>query len=877
MDLSSIAEASDQSEFNDNDDEMQYKKLQIENRKLVEKNSEITSQMNVLKEQFDQALNMTADLDSEFAKFNKTYKELLETKVLNEELKHRLESSSKTINDLKSRINSLETTTDDMGKLKQAHEENINLREELNTAKTNFKSIFKLASKYFQTTVKDIGGLTECLSKGNKYQGKIQELEESTERYKNLYLNEQRRNSMISAQSSYVQFPQMNEFSGNIQPQRSTAELSQYGMDRRSHANRVSIQEQQSMDFDISSSVFEETEFNEKIKEKVRTLKKKYQQKKEDFIKLKKENKKQQNEMREVDDKLRKLSDERDKLLKLTTQQNSLTHSLETKIESAECKNRDLEKEISSLKSQLTKLKGNDVFPEVPLAAFSCPELPEDLTILVDDIAKNESLQTPTKIRHTISVIAQWFNSRSERLEKEAKEKDSSMQMMHKRIDTLVEMIHNLFPDGSTNYETILESQQVREILKANVNKLKTELSNTKESLKQQENSFNELLFLLEAQTITDGKAAIVKLHTDISDLHKEMSNLSSNHQTEIQKINQNFAAKEEEFHSKVELLNNQIAELSRENGEMTAKTQESERETNEIQQKMAELEKKIEQMKEENNNQIKVIEEMKERHIEEIKKTEEQNQTKLQEVNETSDNKLSDSLNEIKDLKEKLTKSDENATALKKYILKMKKKSRSTGTTSELQIQELNLKIKALKKKIRNERQGSEAKLNQLMLKLKDDQISIKNLVDEMDELKRKITEYEVENNQLMLRIKKVETTKYQIIQDKEREWKTQQSQLVTRINSMEVEHKRKIEKIKSQEENSKRLTLDSIIRNLWPYVDKPVDERNLDIAILSIRRKFEEMRNREMRIRGILSVLPDQSIEEVITEKLFAKRKRH
>ena len=78
----------------------------------------------------------------------------------------------------------------------------------------------------------------------------------------------------------------------------------------------------------------------------------------------------------------------------------------------------DLKSEICGLKEKLIKAEApvnEDAL--LPLGYWSCKEFPKELSSLVEDIAQNQTIKAPTKLRNVLSVISKWYSAQTERIE----------------------------------------------------------------------------------------------------------------------------------------------------------------------------------------------------------------------------------------------------------------------------------------------------------------------------------------------------------------------------------------------------------------------------------------------------------------------------
>jgi hypothetical protein len=131
----------------------------------------------------------------------------------------------------------------------------------------------------------------------------------------------------------------------------------------------------------------------------------------------------------------------------LVNRQNRLSNSLGAKIRTAESEIASLTKELRATQGKLRKATTfENEKQNIPESVWKCPEFPEELALLVDDVVKNGSLQLGTKIRRALSIVCSYFASRRAGLENDLKREREAVEGLKTRTDEMIGHLKEVFP-----------------------------------------------------------------------------------------------------------------------------------------------------------------------------------------------------------------------------------------------------------------------------------------------------------------------------------------------------------------------------------------------------------------------------------------------
>ena len=516
----------------------------------------------------------------------------------------------------------------------------------------------------------------------------------------------------------------------------------------------------------------------------------------------------------------------------LLKEKETCTEQIQTQkvtIDSLEMKLNLLNEQRTYFENEFMKLKkANDERDDqceiIPANSWACSDFPRDLSDIVDNITRNSSYDSPTKIRNSYAAIARYYNKIIDLKDNEIKSAAAKNENLENKMKSFAEYLSRRFSDLKINFIDLLSTDQARESFGEYISNLYAECNSAVDSKQKLESQVNDIYSILEANNIVDAignanrlRSCVISLQRKYADNKKEIKKckkIIEKHGADMQQLT-------EEYEARLKQLNNNLQDKNKE----------------------------IERI----NNDLNTNKDASKKEVDSLKR-------KIQE--------LSTELSECMESKQSLEA--ENGE-MKSHISKMQNKIKAKKAEFII-LQKEFVTSKAKYKELLNEQEADTEEKNQQMLQQMQKHTTestavISDLRNQIDILENKINQLNEENNELKLKIKQTETKIAASQTEKAKNQKLIESQYQASIRSIESEYKSKL----NEAEQNKRQMISSISTILSPLLlGEIIDEYSLDSALHTIRSKFDLITMRDNRIRTILKIGPSQSIEEAISSKI-------
>lgn len=795
--------------------------LRQENQKLVQINRDLTNQLRVLREQFDQALSVTSDLDDRFAKHNETSRKLEEIKLERDDLRDRLEVSARTISDLTNQIHELRKNSNpqptvftqklsqlkDQVKQMNMERENAENQSILETQKHEkaMKSVLKTVSSFLGTDIEDAkelasfvkhqkhsyAQLLKMVKKVKKENGalyrQIEEVSNMNESHMVRIRNLEERNNELTLTS-------------NISPRKMANTTSEIFTQANLNTTR------------IANSEMEET-------------------------------------MAEQRDTIDALRSERNKLTNLLERQSELTRSLEQKLATAEGENNEMTKELKDTRNKLrkaTKFENNEA--NIPLSFWQCPDFPEELLKLVEEIAKNSSMQTPTKIRHALTTVSNWYGSRQLILEKDLKEKREALDELTKQSATLVEYLRHVMP-FDVDFSKLMTDEYAR-------------------------NSLGRKMADLQNQ-VHEYSAEIAQMRNVMDTLNVDDAGMAMNSIKTLQTAEQENANLKKQLHEQDVIQKKQIDELRE---SMNIQKENFTREINELKDKVKRKKEKISAMKI-SNEQERVHAETEQKETIQAITTE--LQTKISDLNQSNELLLISKNDELEIVQRQLKAALEEIEQCKNVISKLRKRKSRAENEFQLCNEQKQSFEQEMTRKMKHQKQKSQQRINEVLEKLKQNTTESNNTISilnaKLADLEEKNTLLSSQCTDISLKLQKAETRATSVAAECERDKKQLESSYTAKIQSIEINYKQQLDASAADQESWRRRIYSNMSMILAKHLDgtRQIDDFNFESCLQTVKRKLEAAISANNRIRGILEIGPYENLESAV-QSLMCQRKR-
>ncbi|KAK8887570.1 hypothetical protein M9Y10_038620 [Tritrichomonas musculus] len=522
-----------------------------------------------------------------------------------------------------------------------------------------------------------------------------------------------------------------------------------------------------------------------------------------------------ENKLRQADRDYKELQEEKNHLISISQQFDGKIQAYENKLQAERARHENLERR---LRDELSPLDPSNVIPPTIL---NSTDFPNELQTVIGEIGRNTAVNLTVRIQSAFSTIAKYFKAKFEEVEGQIKEERQKFSGLKTQVDSLLDFLSRLFPEVKINYELILSDEQTRNILGDTIRNLK--------EIQRIGPLIDEVNSTLGIQKFEDAKITIDELLRTIDEFQREIRK-----QKDLKRRTFKLSKlKEEELITEIQSIESEYNKLDSDFKELFS-------DKNSLQEKIFSIQ-----------NQMKEKEEI---------------------LTNTYQKKIND-LNEIiLDLQNKL----KSASSLNDIISKLTRSKERLESDIKLKQTQNEDDKKKYKQKVKIEREKYDQLLNQTRKQISESQSKIRELTDINSKFEASNSVLSANNNELLLRIKKLETKLNALQSEFERDKKSVESQCQAKLLFAETECKSKIEENKLQVDLMKKRLIDLISKTFSAYLDGlNVDENNFEGAIQLLKRKMDSIMNKESIIRGRFKFDSNQPLEDIISSLISRQRK--
>ncbi|KAK8894837.1 hypothetical protein M9Y10_023276 [Tritrichomonas musculus] len=547
------------------------------------------------------------------------------------------------------------------------------------------------------------------------------------------------------------------------------------------------------------------------------------------------------------------VKNERDELLNTVTQNESKITSLESKVNEILNKNKNLENElIIAQKKLVVSSEPINETSLLPLTTWAVGTFPNDLAEMITKISDNQTLQTPSKLKHIFSIIMEWYQKKDERVNNEIESIKQKIFDMETNESLFVKYLSNIF---EKDYSNIFTDEALQRDLDNYVSNLKIEIKKNDQKVRNYESEMIDFLVFMNADNLIKAKEKVEKLNRKIQKLKE---NLES-HKIKIADLLKSHKIKEKEFQtslSKRQKENNQLkSEIDKSHKtiqslqiEISSIQSKSEEKSAIDEQKMhnasVEFEAKIAEFERQNNVLSEKVQEV----------------TKLREKTEESKVELKTEINQLqKSIQHLSQKNDEKNQEIQQIKTQSEEKIRRFHDIIQSDREVFKQKEKRYKaliqKMIKENNEEREKKQNQ-----------VNDLENQNESLKSQNDELSIQIHSLNMKIQTIEA-------DFERQKRLLESQMKTDLLSKEVAFNSQLEECRKKLHEVKVNLMGFIASQFCSLFNtkEKLDETNFEVFIQNISKKLSSLMDMEWRLRELLQLGPRQSIEDAVSSLLL------
>lgn len=926
MDFSFSSSFSDPTKTNESAQQKNICDVENENARLVKENLEISKQLANLRKQFDQALDVSTKIDNIYTTNTEYSKEIANLRAQKDDLSRRLQIALQNNQDLNNKlrnctlnpsilsenVKTLEAqrsmlekkNSEQQEKIKLLSNENERLKREDDDLKISLENVYQAASHFFDIPISSPATLLECFLRKTKtdeskylkkiarqvdrlkkelrekeiiietyeknhlqtnanqaeadikiaeinailkdYQEKnsqqAHEIEDLTRRnlslseeiqQKNAQIristftadekqcqeNQQLKSQLISTQSILETVSKKNK---QLKSKLFVMVCKAKSLEKKCKTLTNTISALETKKAELKNEIQKNDSLHTQAKFKIKDVEMTVMRAQDELNIQKKENEKVHEELFQVQNRLKQseheykeLRNERDNLLMASQQFDGKIQAYEAKIQNYQVQQETLEKKLQEVMNPL------DCPSMFPPSLLNSHDFPNDLQIQLAEISRNPGINFALRIQNAFSSVAKYYKTKMDQIEAAMSDDIQKYNILKSQASSLVDYFNRLMPELKINFELILTDEQTRNILGDSIRKLK--------ETQRLDPIIDEIDNLLGIQKLEDAKDEIEKLMFFIDMIQKKIK-------------------KEKELKKKLKKY---------------IKSREKE-----IANMIQSLEATNTSLEQELNNEIN------KRHSLENTISELETQMKKQsdELISSSEKKIQELTNQITELKDQY----KVVGGLKETISKLSRQKEKLENEIQIRKNQQEDAENQHKQRIKSEKEKNEQLMEQMRKQSIDMQTKMREVTDELSKSDAMNSVLTSNNNEMALRIQKLETRLNATQSEYERDKQAIESQNAAKLLYQETQFKSKIEEKQLQFNILQKRLIDSVSRTFSSYLDGiKVDESNLEGSLQILKRKIDAIINRENMIRSRFGLDSSVPLENIISA-LLSKRKK-
>ncbi|KAK8900178.1 hypothetical protein M9Y10_002501 [Tritrichomonas musculus] len=556
-------------------------------------------------------------------------------------------------------------------------------------------------------------------------------------------------------------------------------------------------------------------------------------------------------------DEIESQKDQLNKTSQMLQEETERSSKLQISIKQIEKKCQILEETAKTSQEKLYKSKEPcECDTILPLSVWSVPEMPEELIDIVEQVANNQTLKFPAKIRQVLSIICKFYISKCERCEKELNQKQDDEITEQSKILDFSNHLKLTFPEINSNFEDFLDNKEIQQKMKDTNNEIRKNSKSLKIEKDILEKKILDILLYLQVDSVEEAMKVIKEMSDNISNLEI----LNNDHVKNISILTKRFENLKIDFTKRISDLNKEIEKQKNLFNNMA-------NDNELLNEKLIEANHIIEQNQESYEHKTRENQVIFNAKVNEYEK---QNSLLHDQIN--SQNSTNAKLNEnIENLKKELQKATNTI-----LILKKKQNSLIEQIKQIASYKEENDKI--YNQKILNERNIFDQKLGQESEKFK---LQINDLTELNEKLKNQIENYENLNenlksqiSDLSIRLQKAELKFETVMKEAERDKIVIDSQHKSEILALKNDFSEKIAEKESLVNKAKREVMSLVALHFCSLFDanSEMNEANFAIFVKAIKNRLADLVSCENKLRVLLQIGPQQSIVDCVAQLLLS-----
>ncbi|EAX96850.1 hypothetical protein TVAG_470150 [Trichomonas vaginalis G3] len=518
----------------------------------------------------------------------------------------------------------------------------------------------------------------------------------------------------------------------------------------------------------------------------------------------------------------------------------------------------ELRKENNSVKLKLTTLSQPIKEDElIPLACWSCSLFPKELQNILSDLARNRTIQAPTKLRHYLTMIAEWYNNQIDRVESEISKIKIESEKSNIMKKEFAQSMKTLLPTYDIDFTKIIDCCEERQKFVNFIQKTQINLNLAKASSDEKEAQLSGLLVAMQASSPEEA-------HSFIGSMSEEVNNLNDDVEKTLRKMEKQKA----KFESIEKDLKQQIDDSNKQIDNLKALLKNSEDSFEQIKRKSKSEKFEFSQKIQDYEHKIHELELINEAKVAELQNANAQS-LELMGIEKKKNVSFTEEIEKQKEENEQLKETIQMLTKQKNKAIKdMKEEVDQKQDQYKMEQHKLQSEITLLKEQISKV-------VDEYKLQIEDYKSSIAALSESKVAVENKNNEILSNNSNLQSERQKLLLQIQSLKNEIEREKRLSETQIKAKESQLLAEQNRINESMRVKSETEKQNIFSKVANEFCTLFDVSttrLNESNFDMFLSNIRNKLNELLTVETKLRLLLALGPQQSIVDAVSQLLLS-----
>ncbi|OHT01163.1 hypothetical protein TRFO_01791 [Tritrichomonas foetus] len=557
---------------------------------------------------------------------------------------------------------------------------------------------------------------------------------------------------------------------------------------------------------------------------------------------------------------------ERTKCIDALKKQNVAMKSLEEQLIAVTEDHKLAQKRIADLTKDL---RHNELMPkveEIPETSWFCIDFPRELSSQIAELA-SEQMPTTTKLRRILSHIAKYYNSESEKINKELKINNKMNEEASLRMTHLFSALSPIIKESPPDYKTFIsdptsECQLLQSISKLHDSHIDLKVANIK--LNNLLNEFAAKINSGDTSNIEEAFAAFFDNHNELIKQLNDEKNLNKKLKRALRTSKASVETEKKQAQESDKAKSSLITNLQNEKKRLQI-------DLSELSEKVVKMEFYVKQIESNHTNVLSSKSEEKDNEINAFMKTMEERKVEY--------------ISQIEERDEYLRKASHKIEKLEREVSQWKRTSELMKTAKSERDQQYNTLITKMEESNQKCQKARDTEITEIRaqyeriieeIKLKNN--NLRNMIEQANDSLNEATlqnkNMSVENAQLTTENQQLKTDIQTLLEEKKREKQLTDAKMKAIDLSNDTQRLLDIENIKARFDEEKRSLFEFVALNFHHLFDAREELSNETFKLLIEKAANELQRyiRQEATIRRLLGIRPSETPEEAISKLLLS-----